>query len=510
MSSFKSEITPLLNPTDVEKGSNKSLASGRLSKILPKNSGFGKKTINFFGGFSLLVNNMTGPGMVLIPPLLQAAGWFTPILCMIVFCIVATFSSTMLCEAMSRVPGNEKFQGRIELTTLAKVYFGRLGFYITIILFVFSLQSMNIASIIESAQTMDITILAVTTITCGLEFFPSPGFICARVPGTDASPFGSIFIISIGFIFVLLIAIPLGYYNLDDNIIVQKIAFSLFMFISVEWICFFFYRGLDFSKVPMFGKDQTQVLGTIVFNYAYVVSVPSWVNEKKEEVSINKSLWGASILSTLLFVIIGIMGSTCYQFSDKGQDLLNVINSSALKHNDFFHILSRITVYVFPIVTQLSGIPVFSIIIRYNLLENKICGKFWANMWSVIFPWVVAVPFYTGSGLSTIIGWTSLFVNGFINFVIPLLLFIMSHKANFEKRRPQMIVHTLGAHHQTVLSAEISTNNGSINFSHSPHDTTQFEALPHKMKPHWWGSFFICFTLVGVIASIIINIYLAV
>ncbi len=66
--------------------------------------------------------------------------------------------------------------------------------------------------------------------------------------------------------------------------------------IIAEWMVQFFVIGLDFSRVPMvgtfsklrnrrsdhfpIGKNQAGVLGTLVFNYAFVVTVPSWVNEK--------------------------------------------------------------------------------------------------------------------------------------------------------------------------------------------------------------------------------------
>jgi hypothetical protein len=38
-------------------------------------------------------------------------------------------------------------------------------------------------------------------------------------------------------------------------------------------------------------------------------------------------------------------------------------------------VISKIATYVFPSAALLSGIPVFSIIIRYNLLENHIMNK---------------------------------------------------------------------------------------------------------------------------------------
>jgi len=80
-------------------------------------------------------------------------------------------------------------------------------------------------------------------------------------------------------------------------------------------------------------------------------------------------------------------------------------------------------------VALLSSIPVFSIIIRYNLIESGVVtNKKAANFWAVIFPWIIGVFFYTGAGLDSVINWTSLFVNGLVNFIIPLLLYIMAHR----------------------------------------------------------------------------------
>lgn len=59
-------------------------------------------------------------------------------------------------------------------------------------------------------------------------------------------------------------------------------------------------------------------------------------------------------------------------------------------------ILAEISVYAFPEVVLVSTIPVFSIIVRYNLLDSGLMGRFWANFWAVIFPWFLAIPFYPG------------------------------------------------------------------------------------------------------------------
>lgn len=397
-----------------------------LSTLSEHGAGFGNKTIGFFGGFALLVNNMTGPGMTAIPPIFQQAGWFPPTLCFAVIALVATLSSTMLCQAMASIPGNDQFQDRVELTTLAKLVFGKWGFYLTMGMFVLSLQSVNVASIVESAQTMDLTIIRIFGKSCALEFAPDVAFICHDGFGTGVSPFGSgKYVISAGFVVVLLMAVPLGYVNLDDNIGVQKGAFIILVVICIEWFVWFLYRApLDYGNVPAVGHDMSQVLGTVVFNYAYVTTIPSWVNEKKPYVSINKSMWSSAALSFVLFIALGVLGAWSYHYSPS-DDVLSMINDD-LSGSAVMNTMSQVTVYLFPLVALVSGIPIFSIIVRYNLMENHICNKTWANVWGVLLPWVVSIPAYTGTGLLQVINWTSLLVNGFINFVIPLLIYIFA------------------------------------------------------------------------------------
>ena len=40
----------------------------------------------------------------------------------------------------------------------------------------------------------------------------------------------------------------------------------------------------------------------------YFGQVPSWLNEKRAEVSVNKTMWSATITSTLLYLTVGILG----------------------------------------------------------------------------------------------------------------------------------------------------------------------------------------------------------
>ena len=76
----------------------------------------------------------------------------------------------------------------------------------------------------------------------------------------------------------------------------------------------------------------------------------------------------------------------------------------------------------------ITGIPVFSIIIRYNLLENKICGPLPANLFAVVLPWVLALFFFAGSLLNNLIQWSSALLFVELNLLLPMLLYVRISK----------------------------------------------------------------------------------
>jgi len=388
-----------------------------------------RKEISLFGGIALLVNNITGPGLITIPLAFQQAGWFIPILIFGFIMISSSLAATMLCKAMSKVRGNETFQGRVEFCTLAKHFLPKWGFIITTGLLVISLMSFLVSSIVISAQTMDLAIIAIFSRSYSLEIYPSPGIAICENPGDQISPFGSIFGLSIGYTIVMILTIPFGFFHLHNNIIIQNVAFVLLGVIMLDWFVNFGIAGLQPNRLPMFGSQMNTTVGTVIFNYSFVTTIPSWVNQKKKKsVSINKSVWISNCLATVMFVSIGIFGALAFDFGNT-DDLLSVINTSTTGIN---HYIAQVCVYLFPIAALLSSIPVFSIVIRYNLIENKICRKSFALFWSVIFPWVISIIFYTGAGLFELINWASLLVNGFVNFVIPMILFVLAIRKTFD------------------------------------------------------------------------------
>ena len=61
---------------------------------------------------------------------------------------------------------------------------------------------------------------------------------------------------------------------------VYAVSVCSFFVIFVDWLVFFARFGLQPDLVPAVGERQSQVLGNVLFNYAFVCTVPSWINEK--------------------------------------------------------------------------------------------------------------------------------------------------------------------------------------------------------------------------------------
>ncbi len=317
-------------------------------------------------------------------------------------------------------------------------------------------QAANVGAIIVSAQTMDSTLLAIFKKTCAMtvysptwssigppttasivdrknETMSSPVFQCILNDNNDVktdSPFGDDYVVSLGFLIVLVLCVPLGYFNLEDNIWVQQFGFFFLVLCLIAWVVQFFYSGMDLDRLgvlvppPGVTTGFGSVLSVIIFQFNFALYVPSWLIEKRPDVSVAKSVGWAVVLSSAMFLLLGIMGALAFDYPD-GQDFLAVLSSKKKKE---MLPTSLVGAYLFPAAALLTGIPVASIVIRYNLVESKLCGTFAANINGVVLPWLLALCFFAGSFLNTLIQWTSALVFVALNLVMPVYMYIITHK----------------------------------------------------------------------------------
>ncbi|CEP14002.1 hypothetical protein [Parasitella parasitica] len=381
------------------------------------------KGIGSFGSTALLVSSMTGPGLSTIPALFQQSGWAAPVFIFVVVAFLSGCSALFICEALSNIRGNEKFQAKVELTTIAQVYLGTKYHYFFQIMLFLSLQSVNVASIIIAAQTFDSMFITIFKGTCGLGVSPGGWFCVSQSSGINGnSPFPTddYYIFTFGFLLTAVLVIPLGFFSLVENIAVQMTSFVLLVGILIQWVTAFGQEGFDPSLISASGRNSSMVLGIVIFNYSFITTIPSWVNSLKPNVDIHRCMWVSVIMSTVFYLLLGICGAMAYKM-DASSDILSILSAKG-------SIASKVTAYLFPVCALITSIPVFTIVIRSNLLRGEICSSAWALFWSNLFPWLICIPLQTKDWVNTIQNWSSLFFQSTVNFILPFILYFVSRK----------------------------------------------------------------------------------
>lgn len=161
-------------------------------------------------------------------------------------------------------------------------------------------------------------------------------------------------------------------------------------------------------------------IGVIMFCFTFIDTVPSWYNEKRKDLAAGSTLTWSVILSNGIYFFIGIFGALAFPKIASG-NILEIMADQG--HSST---LTQISVYMFSLSTIGLGIPIFCIIMRYNLYVGNVMSSFGAKFWGAIFPWLVSFFLYQGTGFIRFVNWTSLIFTNFTNFILPSYLFILA------------------------------------------------------------------------------------
>jgi len=69
---------------------------------------------------------------------------------------------------------------------------------------------------------------------------------------------------------------------------------------------------------------------------------------------------------------MGLLGAASYHLDDTSNILATI---SSTDSGTALHVLSVLINVLFPLSVLVTSIPIFSIVIRYNLIRGKICSK---------------------------------------------------------------------------------------------------------------------------------------
>ena len=139
----------------------------------------------------------------------------------------------------------------------------------------------------------------------------------------------------------------------------------------------FAIEGLQPSRTPAFAEPNVfEAFGVVMFTYAFIVTVPSWVNEKKPAVSVKKVMWTSALTCSLLQLAFGLLGAWAFDLvgpkaTCTKSDCQNIL--LIFDHPDM-PVITRYSSYLFMLTTLVPGIPVLAIAVRYNLQSSGLCS----------------------------------------------------------------------------------------------------------------------------------------
>jgi hypothetical protein len=177
-----------------------------------------------------------------------------------------------------------------------------------------------------------------------------------------------------------------------------------------------------------------------------ITSIPSWVNEKKENVSIVRSFGLAMPLSVTIFTFLGLFGGLAFDKFEHNSTILVVIYGLGSK-------VAKITFFLFPACVNLTSIPVFSIMQRYNLVTSGVCGHKMALFIAVLCPWLISIPLYTGSGYELLVTWSGILITSVVNFIVPPILYLLALRATAAQSARRASVRMMTGLRHTGLTA---------------------------------------------------------
>ena len=467
------------------------LESAIKEKIFVRASGLDKplKTIGYFGSFVLLLNNTTGPAMMGLPMVYQDAGIIPTTVAIIAIGIMASLTSGFLCNSISLLPGNRNFDQEVSFATAFKLVIGKTWFHFAETMFIISCTVQACASLIETAQSLDGFIASfLIGKTYALEILPRPRIVSwsaascigdndsgvstaalavnantynvysrflAEASLSQCTPFhnrGDL-VLTLGFVVTALLFMPFGRGHLKEVLVVQIISFFMFAILTGKFFSEFVDRidlnnPVSLSQVKWMGGNYSQLAGIVLFNFAFSLTVPSWLIEKKSEVNASKVIGYNVAISTTLYIAFGLAGALA--FKECGSNILVLLASGEVS------VSTNLSAALFSIFMLGSGVPIFCIIIKSTLYNSQTCSAQWSVFVGAVFPYMISWTLYQGSLLTTVMNWAGLFVNGLVAFVLPLVL---SHYA---------FSNYISSRASSRASSRSSSRSNSFSYSNTP------------------------------------------
>jgi len=135
----------------------------------------------------------------------------------------------------------------------------------------------------------------------------------------------------------------------------------------------------------------------------------------------------------------------------------------------------KILTYAFPVFMFSFSVAVNSIVMKYNLSQNEVCGKGWTFFISSVLQWLLVIPCTGKFGLELVIVWGGIFFISVSNFILPFLIYIKATR--FRAFCPRL------SGDQALIDAGIQLKVRSIK-SEPPSSSESSMLLPKSTPPY--------------------------
>lgn len=211
------------------------------------------------------------------------------------------------------------------------------------ILFFCCVTCLNVSSIVDTAQVVDTFFghwVSTGSVAINFQWIDKNLLIrgvqwdystCseAMIGSGECVPFSNEegILFTVGYGITLLTFLPMALTDLKENAFMQVIGFIVLLTTSLGFVVLFLSEGIDLGNISLWGTEWGSLFGVVLFNFALVIAIPAWLYEKESHVNVATVVHSSSVLTTILYMSIGILGAITMPHAS--QNMLESLMSGA-------------------------------------------------------------------------------------------------------------------------------------------------------------------------------------
>lgn len=389
-------------------------------------------SIGMWGSMAIAVNSLTGPAMLDLPATFQRSGLIPTLGTLFFVCFLTAFCSLHMADTISKYPGNASFQKEVEFSESFRHFWGHKWFVVTQAVFFLCVSCLNISSIVDTSQVVDTFVghwvsggsgailFSTTNVMEWVTWDPKVDCTHHQLKHGECLAFGTYegqgLLLSIGYIITMLIFFPMALMDLKENAAFQIMGFVVLLLTSLQFVVEFTLSGLTWHhNISLWGTSWDTLFGVVLFNFALVICLPSWLYERHPSVSVPRVIHGSCLLSVLLYIFVGLFGAMAiHHVSD------NMLES--LMSGFLFGTSMQLGASLFAFMIIGLGIPLFSVLTRMNLVGSGLVSHQVGNALAVYWPWSISWMLYQGKAVTQLLSWGGVLFTSAVAFLLPLVL----------------------------------------------------------------------------------------